>query len=315
MKINFDKTFFFNALRIIFGLFFIASGFTKLYPIEPFEFQTVDTGLANWTLVPFLTRILIGLEVFLGVLFVVGIFLKQTRIVTALLLLFFSVYLIYIRFVLGNTEDCGCFGVYLSMGPIPSLFKNIVLLLALFFLHINHSLLFELKKFNKIVFSILFVVFFALPFILNPVDRAKTYHMADEKVGKPLEINGFDNTIFNGDTIDLTKGNKLICFFSPICPVCKLAAQKLAILEKQNDNKLPIYFVFWGTPEHSTEQLKAFWEKTNSQTIPFKYLETKLFFPLSGPSLPAIYYVQDGIIKNKTAYRDLVPDEVVAFLK
>ena len=315
MKFNLDRRFLFNVLRIIFGLFFIVSGFTKLYPIEPFEFQIVDTGISNWTLAPFLARILIGLEVFLGVLFLVGIYLKQARIATAILLVFFSVYLIYIRFILGITEDCGCFGVYLSMGPIPSLFKNIALLILLFLLHINHLFLFELKKYNKLIFSILFIVVFALPFILNPIDIARTYHMTSEKVGKPIEMDLFDNTDFSGDTINLKNGNKVVCFFSLTCPVCKLAAKKLAILEKQHDNKLPIYFVFWGTPQKVGELYTKFIKETNCANVHNKYLDTKSFLTLSGPALPAIYYLQDGIIKNKTAYRDLVPDEVVDFLK
>jgi uncharacterized membrane protein YphA (DoxX/SURF4 family) len=305
----------FNIIRIILGLFFIVSGIAKLYPIEPFEIQAVDTGVSTWTIVPFTARILIAIEIVLGILLSVGLYLRFAFIGTSFLLILLTIYLFYIRFILGITEDCGCFGSFLEMGTVPSIFKNFFLIGITYFLYKNSSLLFEIKRFRILITVILILASLAAPFILNPVDIASTYHIADEKVGKSLETDLMDNTVFNGENVNLSEGKKLICFFSLSCPMCKFAAQKLAVLQKQNENQLPIYFVFWGIEEKSDEKLKEFQEKTNSENINYKFLDTKNFFALSGPHLPAIYFLQDGIIINKTAYRDMDPNEVDVFLK
>ena len=52
------------------GLVFIYSGYTKLYPIEPFEFTFVDLGIAGWKSAPFIARFMIGLEFLIGFLLI-----------------------------------------------------------------------------------------------------------------------------------------------------------------------------------------------------------------------------------------------------
>ena len=57
---------FFFILCSIMGLVFLYSGYTKLEPIEPFEYTFVDLGVANWRIAPFMARFMIGLEFLIG---------------------------------------------------------------------------------------------------------------------------------------------------------------------------------------------------------------------------------------------------------
>ena len=59
------------------GLLFIVSAATKIYPMEPFEYQFVDIGIASWKTAPFIARFFIGVEFFLGMLLILNIFLKK----------------------------------------------------------------------------------------------------------------------------------------------------------------------------------------------------------------------------------------------
>ncbi len=159
------------------------------------------------------------------------------------------------------------------------------------------------------------VVPVCLPFILNPVDMDASYNINDEKVGKKLKVELLDNTVFGGKNIDLMQGNKVVCFFSLNCQLCEYTMQKLAILERKNNNELPIYFIYWGKEKTSSELLKKVSSETRSQNILHKFLDTDKFFQMAGTELPAVYFLQNGVITKKTNYRDMFPEEVEAFLK
>ncbi len=67
MKVIISKVFFFILCSIL-GLVFLYSGYTKLDPIEPFEYTFVDLGIGGWKLAPFIARFMIGLEFLIGFL-------------------------------------------------------------------------------------------------------------------------------------------------------------------------------------------------------------------------------------------------------
>ena len=56
------------TLSSLLGMVFIFSGYIKLYPIEAFELNFIDVGIANWFTAPIIARLLIGLEIGLGLL-------------------------------------------------------------------------------------------------------------------------------------------------------------------------------------------------------------------------------------------------------
>ncbi len=62
----------FFILSSIMGLVFLYSAYTKLYPIEPFEYTFVDLGIGGWKMAPFIARFMIGLEFFIGILLIFG---------------------------------------------------------------------------------------------------------------------------------------------------------------------------------------------------------------------------------------------------
>ena len=76
------------------------------------------------------------------------------------------------------------------------------------------------------------------------------------------------NISFQNQETDLTKGRKLICFFSLKCPVCKLAASKLALIYEQSNNSFPIYFIYLDNKNKNT-LLPDFIKETKAENIPY----------------------------------------------
>ena len=97
------KKILFGLLCTLMGAVFIFSGYSKLYPIEPFEYTFVDIGLFNWRIAPFVARILISCEFLIGILLVLNLQLRKVAYKFGIaLLLVFCVYLILLMTLSGN---------------------------------------------------------------------------------------------------------------------------------------------------------------------------------------------------------------------
>ncbi len=84
------------------GAIFLYSGYTKLYPIEPFEYTFVDLGFINWQIAPFVARLMIAAEFAIGILLVLHINLKMAYKMAMAILLVFCVYLLLLMIIVGN---------------------------------------------------------------------------------------------------------------------------------------------------------------------------------------------------------------------
>lgn len=301
----------FGLLCSLMGAIFIFSGYTKLYPIEPFEYTFVDLGFINWQVAPFIARILIGLEFFIGVLLLFNISLRKIAYKSGIaLLLLFSVYLILLIFLTGNKGNCGCFGTVIQMTPLQALIKNIIMLGGFFVLYKYH----EGWNFNKksvIITTLLFVITFAMPFILNPVELnySEAYLNKPEENFK-IELDSlYNNATLNVPPTTLSHGKHVIAFMSLTCPHCRIAANKIRIIHERNPD-ISFYFVLNG----DEEKLKPFYEETNTQDIPHCILLGRNFVFLAGTKMPAIYMVNNSIVEHDVNYMDLDQGELEKWL-
>jgi uncharacterized membrane protein YphA (DoxX/SURF4 family) len=94
-------------LRIIIGVMFIYSGFTKF--AEPFKFETI---VGNYAMLPKIAihpfaTLLPWVEVLVGAALILGILKRHISYIVLLMLLMFIVAVSY-QIIRGNTGDCGC---------------------------------------------------------------------------------------------------------------------------------------------------------------------------------------------------------------
>ncbi len=134
------------SLRIIISALFIVSALAKLskgsildspyFAISTFEVKQLYTLGFSESLAPYFSRILIGIEIALGLLILQGHYLRKIIIPSTILLLsVFVCHLTYVTFLSGgNTGNCGCFGELIPMTPIEAIIKNIIAIGLLFYL-------------------------------------------------------------------------------------------------------------------------------------------------------------------------------------
>ncbi len=296
-----------HILRVLLGLVYIYSAYTKFYTIDEFELFIFGNGIPNWDIATSFARVLISAELFLGVLLLINIYTKKILQINLLVLILFTILLAYLSIFASDISNCNCFGEHLEFTPLESLLKNIVLIaITIFLLFYKFPFSF---KFKKILMILILISAFSVPTILSPPDYI--YPESYEKLDRPLDYSLLKDFNKNAKGKSVEKEKTLICFFGTHCKFCKLAAKKITIIEKNINLDFPIFYVFWG----KEADLNQFWEETESKKYPYLFLPAADFFELSGNSLPSIYFVDKGIVRGQTCFRNLNQGEIEDFFK
>lgn len=294
------------------GAVFFLSAYSKLDPIEPFEYTFVGLGLINWQMAPFVARIIIGAEFFIATLLLLNIGLKKVAYKLSIgMLLLLSIYLVLLIVIVGDKGNCGCFGAYFEMTPSQALIKNACMLLILFVLYKYHAG-WEVNSKFRILFPLLCIASLVMPFILNPVEL----NYSEAYLKKPgnnykLELDSlYNNAALNVPPKTLSKGKHIIAFMSLTCSHCRIAAKKIRILSERNP-EISFYFVLNSDDE---ENLRSFFEDTHTENIPYSVLKGRTFTYLAGMSIPSIYLVNNGMVEHAVNYMELDQGELEKWL-
>jgi hypothetical protein len=301
-----------SFLCALLGAVFVFSAYTKLYPIEPFEYTFVDLGIGNWQMAPFIARFLIGLEFLIGFALMLNLLLKKVTYKLSIgVLVFFCIYLLLQIFIAGNKGNCGCFGTKITMTPLQALIKNFIMLFILGILYKFHEG-WNMGKFSKYLFIIVSLTSITLPFILNPVelDYSEAYlNKPEDNFDIPLDTL-YNHAKLNIPPRTLSKGKHVLIFASLTCPHCRIAAKKVRIIHQRNP-EIPFYFVLNG----NDDKLKPYFEDTKTEDIPHCMLLGRPFVFLAGTSMPVIYLINDSKVEHNLNYMDLDQGELEEWLK
>ena len=315
------------SLRVFLFALFVFSAVTKMFPIFPFEKQLVDLGFADWCLAPYLARLIIGVELGLGIALIQNHYLKRVVIPsTALLLVAFCIHLSY-QIAIGQSGNCGCFGQFIEMTPTEALIKNIVTLGLLGWLFAISK---EKKSANRFSFLLLIwsfstlFMFMAFPFApfkeldivtgdtssipwedesttsVQTVDTNQTpTTIAPTEIVNPgpaSVVSKFSKlNVFSGLKVKIDEGKRIVCFFIPGCDHCREAAK--AITELSKDPNFPKVYVYFGDEE--VEKIDEFFQVAGKK-YPYQVLGMGEFFTLMGPQgeTPGILYLWNGNIQK-----------------
>lgn len=284
--------------------------------------------IASYAQAPYFSRLLIGLEICIGVFLLQKAWLKKLFIPTAIaMLVAFCIYLGYLMLSGGGTDNCGCFGQIIPMSNPAAFIKNIILIALLSFAYytieadVQGKLLFILVV-PVLVYTILFTALPVRKYVVptnypnisfdgdTVVVKQDTVRVAkkgaevlqtavikkDSIKAKPVlkkvasVYTAFTQFTIHGAAVavDLNAGEKIVAVLSLDCDHCQAAAKQLAELSRKG--RLPkVYALFLG----EKSEVQPFFDKCGSE-FPYIVLSPEQFFPLLTKNPPRITFLDNG---------------------
>lgn len=288
-------------INIIIALVFLVGAISKLISIDSFEIYVYSFGILKLDYVFFLARLIISLELIIGILLIVG---KYTRFAMVASIAMLSAFCTFIFFLIltRNSEHCHCFGD-IEMSHTTSLFKNILLIALLLVSYKRNCNKF---KYDKLVFLIIVIFSVSLPLIVSPPDS-----LFYTKYSKSVAYNDFMLSEYLKENSQYTQGRKMICFFSTECRFCKLAAKKILVIAKKANNTEAVNFVFSG----SQDSVDKFLIETKATIFKYTFIPPNRFLKITNGEMPLIILLEDGNVKGKYGYRNINEHEIMGFMR
>ena len=264
-----------SAFRILLGIVFIFSAYTKFVGPGFFEITLIDQGLlSSRGQAQHAARFLIGFEFALGLLMLLPYYTKQLMAITSLMLIGFTIHLGYL-WAIGDNENCGCFGEMISMSPAESIAKNILMLAVSVWLWIKSSS----KATNQIILFGGAMIIITSMWVFLPIPDQSEF-----------PVNQYTNFSSVGRT-DLSSGEKLVAILNLDCEHCQELSVELGKMNKTN--KLPdVYAFYFKEGETTVEQF----EQMTNTSFPYVEIDVNTFFDLIGESPPRVYVLNDGAV-------------------
>jgi hypothetical protein len=302
------RTIFLYLLSAVAGATFLYAAYTKLLSLQPFEYSLVDSFPISWMVAAIGTRLLVSIELSIGVLLCFSLYGRDKWVLksTLLLLITFSGYIVYLWATKGNKADCGCFGDAIKLTPAQSLVKNGVLLALIVVLlryHAGWRLWLALKMPVPLLLVAFLVLVIAFPLPTGNADwlGSKKYKLDLQPLYAPPNV----------DTpgTDLQQGKYVLCFFSQGCHYCRMAAYKVHVMQQHNPH-LRLFMIIAGDGD-----LSGFWKETQAGNVPYSRIDAPHFLQYTGGSFPQIYYVDNGWVVAKIDYPLLNESSIEKWLK
>lgn len=268
------------VLRIVLGIVFLFSAYSKLITPGIIEIILIDHGLfTSREVASIFVRLLIGLEFSLGLLFIFNFEMKRVVIPASLFFLItFTIYLIYAGYFLKDNQNCGCFGEVIPMSPLESIIKNVILITMIFVLN-------KLKIANKkkLLFPFLLtIVVSGLIFIASPLKSYKDFKFSEL-------------TYFEGKgRVDLMSGDKFIVILNTECEHCQQLAKELESLKTNSKVYSNMFALLFSEGDVSVDSFKVI----TGSNLPYYKIDVRKFYNLIGTSPPRIYWLHDGEVKE-----------------
>ena len=280
------------------------SSIAKLSSMESFELYIFSFGFATFDICSLVARAVVIMEFLLGSFLVFNLLHWFTKWITAAFLAIFSIFLLW-RLIAGDTESCHCMGDVIDMNPIQSLIKNAFLAVMLAFSWKTDSRVFNRQ--NLIAFLIAAVTAVTV-FLVCPPD----FYYRNTSESNDLSQEAFRPV---ADSLDLSKGRRIICFYSATCEHCRHCASKMAGIIRRHDIPLDsVSVLFMQTHVAQDSVVTAFYaEHGDGLVLPYHDLHPFDFIPLTNGSMPLVTLFKDGNLIKEYDYLSLDEKELASF--
>lgn len=281
----------------VLGLIFLLSAISKLITIEIFEQFIFSLKILPLNSSIVLARLVVAFELIIGLFYILNLKNRLTSIITTISLIGFTAFIIYIE-TNGISDDCHCFGTTFQLSNIESIFKNIALLIIVAF---------NYKKQD----SQKFVAIKIIATITLSLTISLAHHFPSHLVGIEPEIEYCKPCLTSFlEQQNLQNETKVICFISTKCKYCKLAAQKMTVINDKVKQEDKILYVLWD----ENHDASLFFNETKSAVFNSIDLNVLTFLQLTQGQMPLIVVLEKGKVIRTFRYQDIDESFLLQFL-
>ena len=289
--------------RLFLGALFVVAAVLKLLSIDNFEIYIYSFGLFSYTWTTFFSRLLIFIELLIGISLILKICFKQIWWLTMLMMAGFTLFLIYAA-IFRDDSNCHCFGDLIELDPTQSIVKNIIVMALLFFIRKEESHDYK-PLLRKWLVGLSVTVSLVISFILLPMDVVynKLYSEKENVNTKAFYESLSDSTYF--------EGRYLINYALAGCKYCRLGAEKLTLMMDRHG--IPhdrVKFVVGG----SDEAVGKFIEITGTSDYEHWNIALPQLMAITFGQFPLYVFIEDGKIVKAGDFRT-IDDESLETLK
>lgn len=277
-----------------------------------FELYIFSFGLMSYDLCTLFARILVGLELILGLGLASCLWRRTVNWCTAAMLAAFSAFLVW-RIVEGDSESCHCFGDLVDMNPVQSLAKNGVLA-ALLALGWGGTLPWLQNARLRIAIPLaVAAATFTTIFVANPPDfyyRLTGHESSDLMISKwdpYCEEYGWDD------------GRELVMFMSPFCQYCARCSSIItSMISRDNLPMERIHIVFLDAtvdPKEMYEVIPEFFAAyTYGVEYDYRIMDGDYFLSMTNGMMPLVCLFEDGVLVREYDLFSLEESFISSFL-
>ena len=300
------------TIRLLLGVFFIGTAVLKLISIDNFEIYIYSFGIFSYTWTTFFSRLLIFIELLIGISLIFKIYFKKIWWLTMLMMVGFTLFLIYAA-IFRNDSNCHCFGSLIEMNPSQSIIKNIITLALLFFIRNEESHDYR-PVIKKWLTAGIILVSLVISFVLLPMDIIyNKIYSEEENVNSIAFYESLsDSTYFDGEKLmDVGEGRYLINYSLAGCRFCQLGAEKLVLMvEKHNIPHEKVKFIVGG----NDDAISKFIEKTSTSDYDHYKIPASKMMSITFGRFPLYVFLEDGKVIQAGDFR-ILDDDMIDKLK
>lgn len=294
------------TIRLLLGVFFIGTAVLKLLSIDNFEVYLYSFGLFSYTWTTFFSRLLIFIELMMGISLILKIYFKQIWWLTMLMMVGFTLFLVYAA-IFRNDSNCHCFGDLIELDPRQSIFKNIFTTALLLFIRKERS--YDYKPLlKKWLVASTIVVSLVVSFVLLPMDVIynKIYSEKDN-----VNTVAFYESLGDSTFVDLQQGRYLINYALAGCKYCRIGAEKVTMMmDRHGISHDRLKFFIGG----SDEAIANFVEATGTSDYQHWKIPAPQFMAITFGKFPLYVLIEDGKVIKAGDFR-ILDDNMILSLQ
>ena len=293
-----------TTIRLLLGVFFIGTAVLKLMSIDSFEVYIYSFGIVNFVTTTFLSRLLIFIELLIGISLVLKIYFKKIWWFTMLIMVGFTLFLVYTA-IFRNDSNCHCFGDLIELDPTQSIIKNIIVLVLLLMIRKEQSHDYK-PLLRKCLVGLSLVISLVVSFVLLPMDVVyNKIYSEEENVNSVAFYESLNDSTF----VNLKNGRYLINYALAGCKYCRIGAEKLTLMvDRHQISHDRVKFIVGG----SDEAISKFIELTSTSDYEHWKIPAPEFMAITYGKFPLYVFVEDGKIVTAGDFRILDDDLIEA---